>query len=113
MIGTSFYLLRILSVWPSLLGVKSPASQSFSNTVTFYPNNPALNYLPRVDCVHRRTGKCVGRNYAWWTYDYKDELSGLNRTVAMVTNEHNNGYGNGPREIVFVTPRGKYISSRQ
>lgn len=103
-------LLSVLQLVPlfSIFALVN-ATDSFDDEITFFPTHPALDYLPRSDCVHRFLGKwCRGRNYAWRTYDYLDEQSGIYRTVSIVTNEHNNGYGNGPREISFRLPRGLY-----
>lgn len=72
-------LLSVLQLVPlfSIFALVN-ATDSFDDEITFFPTHPALDYLPRSDCVHRFLGKwCRGRNYAWQTYDYLDEQSGI------------------------------------
>lgn len=94
---------------PVLISNPNITVRSIGRTITYHSTHPAIEYFPKSDCVHRLFGKwCKGRNYAWKRYDYAaDSLSTTRRSAAVVTNEHNNGYGNGPREVKFVLPSGK------
>lgn len=76
------------------------------STYVYHSTHPSIHYLPRSDCVHRIFGKwCKGRNYAWKRQDYVVESR--RKSVAEVNNEHNNGYGNGAREVRFDLPSGE------
>lgn len=79
------------------------------DTIIYYSTHPAISYFPKSDCVQRSwSGSCTEQDYAWTAYDYvADPLSTTRRSAAVVTNEHNNDFGNGPREVKIDIPAGR------
>lgn len=104
-------------VWPlALLLLASPVVgtetelSDLSESVILLSSHPSIEYFPESDCFHRTLWWCSGRGYSWGDYDYRDEHTGLFRSFALVTNQHNNHLGNHYREIIATLPPGTHYS---
>lgn len=83
-------------------------SNATGDSITLFPTNHFLEYRPAYDCVDFRFRHCYGWKYAWESAVYEDKRTGVNRSVAFITNEVGDNIGNGVREISLAIPRGVY-----
>lgn len=90
-------LIVVLALCGSVIATNTLGGH-LADSVTFHPTHPAIGYLPISECISWTPYWCAKWGYAWENVVYRDQRTGLNRSLALASNAR------GGREVTFKIP---------